>query len=216
MKKSLIIILSLCALVAIGTLFFPSEHSQKVDTIPKQTQSIVKNVKQETASSKKALETLNLQKVSLQKQLVQITSDLRQSKIRNQFLSNEVMQLKTEVLQLPIIDTPQRISNCFELAETVDSLLYSSQIHDSLLNQQANRYDSLVCIQQNQIDIVTKSNENNIAKMDTLLALNNQLQKQCKADKRKLVFTTFGNRFLASGLFITTSIATYLQLKNKI
>lgn len=216
MKKSLIIILSLCALVAIGTLFFTNEHSQKVDTIPKQTQSIVKNVRQETASSKKTLETLNSQKVSLQKQLVQITSDLHQSKFNNHVLRNEVMQLKTEVLQLPIVDTPQRISNCFELAETVDSLLYSNQIQDSLLNQQTNRYDSLVCIQQNQIEIVTKSNDNNIAKIDTLVAFNNQLQKQCKADKRKLAFTTFGNRFLASGLFITTTIATYLQLKNKI
>lgn len=216
MKKSLIIILSLCALVAIGTVFFPSQHSQNVDAIPKQTQALVKTITQETVSSKKALQTLNTQKVSLQKQLVQTKNDLQKSKVSYQVLSNQVMQLKTEVQHLPIVDTSQRITNCFVLAETVDSLLLSNQTQDSLINLQSNWYDSLVCIQQNQIEVLSRCNENNISKIDTLLILNNQLQKQLKVDNRKLAFSTLGNRFLASGLLMTTSITTYLQLKSKI
>ena len=216
MKKSLIIILSLCVLIAFGALLIPSFHKDKVENIPKQTTTLVKTIQQEKAISKKALESLHTQNISLQKQLVQTKIDWQKSKANNQLLTIQVTQLKSEVQQLPVEDTSQYIELCLTLADRVDSLLTSNETQDSLSSLQTTRYDSIVCIQQNQIEVLGRCNENSISKIDTLLALNNHLQKQCKADKRKLAFTAFGNRFLASGLLITTSLATYLQLRNKI
>jgi uncharacterized protein YxeA len=216
MKKSLIIILSLCALFAIGTLIIPNVNMDKTETIPKQTQTLVKTIQQEKGNHKKAMETFNRQKVSLQKQLVQSKLDLQNSQLKTASISKQVKQLKDKVQQVPVEDTTQTIDNCLILTGTIDSLLYSNQRQDSLFCVQTTMYDSLICIQQNEVNTLGKSNQNYAVQLDTLLALNTALQKQIKKDYRKLVFTKIGNRALASGLLISTSIAKYLQLKNRI
>lgn len=216
MKKSLIIIFSLCALVAIGTLLFPFQTITKVENIPKQSKALVKHIEQRKATIKKDLETLDMQKVSMQKQLAQGKVDLLKSKSSNQLLVLQVRQLKSEVQQTPIADTSQTITQCFALAETIDSLLMSNQTQDSLFFVQSLWYDSLLCVQQNQIDVLGNSNTTLQNQMDTLLTLNKSLQQQVKVDKRKLVFTKISNRVLATTVIACASIATYLQLKNRI
>jgi uncharacterized protein YxeA len=216
MKKSLIIILSLCALFAIGTLIIPNVNKDKTETIPKQTQTLVKTIQQEKGNHKKEMETFNRQKVSLQKQLAQSKLDLQNSQLKTASISKQVKQLKDKVQQVPIKDTTQTIDNCLILTSTIDSLLYSNQRQDSLICVQTTMYDSLISIQQNEVNTLGKSNQNYLEQLDTMLALNTALQKQIKKDNRKLVFTKIGNRILASGLLISTSIATYLQLKNRI
>lgn len=216
MKKSLIIIFSLCALIAIGTLLIPFQTITKVENIPKQSKELVKHIEQEKVTTKKDLETLNMQKVSVQKQLAKGKVDLQKSKSRNQLLVLQVKELRIAVQQTPIADTTQTITQCFALAETIDSLLMSNQTQDSLFFMQSLWYDSILCVQQNQINVLDNSNTTLQSQMDTLLTLNKSLQQEVKVDKRKLVFAKIGNRVLATTVIACASIATYLQLKNRI
>jgi prefoldin subunit 5 len=216
MKKALIIIASLCALIAIGTLLFTNTNSDKVNNIPKQAQATVKAVKQVNNITTKAIETLNAQKASLQKALVNTKEDLQNTKAKQQELVTQVKQLQQEVKQQPILDNDELVSTCIALSETIDSLLINNQVQDSLNIYQTNTYDSLTCLQQNQIAILSASNKSYLQTIDTLVQLNKTLANTNKRQERKLVLNKVGNKLLASGLLITTSVAAYLHWNNKI
>jgi prefoldin subunit 5 len=214
MKKALIIIASLCALIAIGTLLFT--NSNKVDNIPKQIQATVKAVKQVNNTTTKAIETLNAQKVSLQKALVNTKADLQNTKAKQNELVTQVKQLQQEVQQQPILNNDELVSTCVAFSETIDSLLINNQVQDSLNTYQTNTYDSLTCVQQNQIAILSASNQSYLQTIDTLVQLNKTLANANKKQERKLVLNKASNKLLASGLLITTSVAAYLHWNNKI
>jgi hypothetical protein len=217
MKKALIIIASLCALFAIGTLLFTNTNSNKVDNIPKEAQATVKVVKDVNNTTTKAIETLNAQKVSLQKTLSTTKADLKTTKAKQQELVMQVKQLKQELQQQqPILDNEELVSTCVVLSETIDSLLINNQVQDSLYTYQTNTYDSLNCVQQNQIAILSASNQSYLQTIDTLVQLNKTLANANKKQERKLAFNKVGNKLLASGLLFTTSVSAYLHWSNKI
>jgi prefoldin subunit 5 len=216
MKKALIIIASLCALIAIGTVLFTNTTTTKVENIPKQAQATVKAVKQVNSTTTKAIETLNAQKVSLQKALVNTKADLQNTKAKQHELVTQVKQLQQEVQQQPIVNNDELVSTCVALSETIDSLLINNQVQDSLYTYQTNTFDSLICVQQNQIAILSASNQSYLQTIDTLLQLNTTLVNANKKQERKIVLNKAGNKLLASGLLITTSVAAYLHWNNKI
>lgn len=213
MKKSIIILIMLCASIAIGTYLFTNIKQDKVETIPKQTKIVLKNIEQEKVSHKVLMETLNTQKVSLQKQLIQHKLDLKKSTSRNQDLTNQIKQLKSAVQEKPRRDTLQTLLICDSLADSLDSLFVHNEIRDNFFAVQTNMYDSLVHLQEQQLNVLSSSHALCNRHLDTLLSSNQVLQKQLNTNKRKFRFTKLGNRLLAS-VFTVSCIALYLKLKN--
>ena len=214
MKKSIIILVILCASIAICTFLFTNIKQDKAETIPKQTKSVLKKIEQEKVTHKLTMEMLNTQKVSLQKQLLQHKLDLQKSTLSNQVLTNQIKQLKSAVQEKPIVDTLQTLLLCNSLADSLDTLIVHNEIRDSLIAVQTESYDSLVRMQQQQLNVLSNSHALCNRHLDTLFTTNQVLQKQLNISKRKFRFTKLGNRLLA-GVLTVSSIAIYLQLKNR-
>jgi hypothetical protein len=212
MNKTAKIFLSAIALYVLGVItcmcFYSPKH--KVETIPFKVVS--QSIHKQNQQTQKYIQHLQHEKVVLQKKLMDTKQQLNRQNEQVQQLEQSVTFLANQVLEAS--DSTEIDSSCIALSYYAHSLVLSYHHKDSLQNLQVLHLEKLICFQDSSLSILLRSNIFLQSKVDTLLSNQMFLQSQATKQQRLLAFKTLGNRLLASGLMLSTSVLAYLQIKN--
>jgi hypothetical protein len=212
MNKTAKIFLSAIALYVLGVItcmcFYSPKH--KVDTIP--IKEVSQSIKKQNQETHQHIQHLQHEKVVLQKKLIDTKQQLHKQNEQVQQLEQSVTFLANQVLDES--DSTEIDSSCIALSYYADSLVLSYHHKDSLQDIQVLQFEKLICNQDSNMGILLRSNIFLQSKVDTLLSNQMLLQSQVKKQQKQLAFKTIGNRFLATGLMVSTSVLAYLQIKN--
>lgn len=210
--KNSIIFLVLGLIMGIGgTIFFGGNQPKSVTVTAIQSPADIKNnsVLVEAHFQGK-VDSLMQTNVALGQKVGSTKSELQKAKHDNKVLLELVDTLLAHTGSTT--DTATKLAQCDSLSETVQDLIVSSNVRDSLyedltgnLQAQVSNKDSVISTQNEQYTCLKLSFDKSLAQQDVLSVQNLSLEKQLKTHKIK-------NKLLSAGVFILSGIAAYSLL----
>ncbi len=211
-----IIFLVLGLIIGIGgTMFFSrSKTPASIPVVAIQSPADLKNTSVLVeAHFQSKVDSLMQTNSNLNRKVSVTKNDLQKAKQDNRVLLELVDTLLAHSAQTT--DTAMKLAQCDSLSETVQDLIVSSQIKDSLydgltatLETQVGNRDSVISVQHEQYNTLKLSFDKSLAQQGLLTAQTLGLEKQMKGFKIK-------NKLLSAGVFILTGLATFQLLHHQ-
>lgn len=209
-KMNKIIFLVLGLIMGIGgTLFFSDSKNQApIPAIGQRSPANLKNTSVLVeAKFQGRVDSLMQSNSNLNKRVSSSKVELQKAKQDNRVLLELVDTLLAHSAQTT--DTATKLAQCDSLNETVQDLIVSANVKDSLyedltttLQAQVSNKDTVISTQREQYNILKLSFDQSLAQQDLLSGQNLMLEKQVKRFKIK-------NKLLSAGVFILSGIAAY-------
>lgn len=169
--------------------------------------SIEKQVAKSEVNYKKTVDSLRSQSVKLQVQLSDTKTELTKAKQRAYSLQVTVYELLDKRLENDANGNANNATSCDSLIVTVEDLMHSSSVKDSLydkvnsnLEEQVKNKDSTIALKEEQYLDIKSAFKKSIENQNELLDQNKLLDKQVKKQK-------FKSKVLSAALFILTGAA---------
>lgn len=205
-----IIFLVLGLIIGIGgTMMFGNRKAaQPVIVTGMQTPADMKNTSVLVeAKFQERLNSLSQTNDNLSRKVSSSKSELQKAKQDNKVLLELVDTLLAHSAQTT--DTAARLAQCDSLGATVQELIVTTNLKDSLyedmtsaLQAQVSNKDSVISTQQERYNVLRLSFDQSLAQQDLLTAQHLGLEHKLKGFKIK-------NRLLSAGVFIISGIAAY-------
>ena len=169
--------------------------------------SIEKQVAKSEVNYEKTVDSLRSQSVKLQVQLSDTKTELTKAKQRAYSLQVTVYELLDKRLENEANGNANNTTSCDSLIVTVEDLMHSSSVKDSLyekvnsnLEEQVKNKDSTIALKEAQYLDIKSAFKKSIENQNELLDQNRLLDKQVKKQK-------FKSKVLSAALFILTGAA---------
>ena len=169
--------------------------------------SIEKQVSTSEVNYAKTVDSLRNQSVKLQVQLSDTKTELSKAKQRAYSLQVTVYELLDKRLENEANGNANNATSCDSLIVTVEDLMHSSSVKDSLyekvnsnLEEQVKNKDSTIALKEAQYLDIKSAFKKSIENQNELLDQNRLLDKQVKKQK-------FKSKVLSAALFILTGAA---------
>lgn len=169
--------------------------------------SIEKQVSKSEVNYTKTVDSLRSQSVKLQVQLSDAKTELTKAKQRAYSLQVTVYELLDKRLENEANGNANNTTSCDSLIVTVEDLMHSSSVKDSLyekvnsnLEEQVKNKDSTIALKEEQYLDIKSAFKKSIENQNELLDQNKLLDKQVKKQK-------FKSKVLSAALFILTGAA---------
>lgn len=169
--------------------------------------SIEKQVAKSEVNYAKTVDSLRSQSVKLQVQLSDTKTELTKAKQRAYSLQVTVYELLDKRLENESNGNANNTTSCDSLIVTVEDLMQSSSLKDSLyekancnLEEQVKNKDSTIALKEAQYLDIKSAFKKSIENQNELLDQNKLLDKQVKKQK-------FKSKVLSAALFILTGAA---------
>lgn len=192
-----------------GTMMFGNRKAaQPVIVTGMQTPADMKNTSVLVeAKFQERLDSLSQTNDNLTRKVSSSKTELQKAKQDNKVLLELVDTLLAHSAQTT--DTATRLAQCDSLGATVQELIVTTNLKDSLyedmtsaLQAQVSNKDSVISTQQERYNVLRLSFDQSLAQQDLLTAQHLGLEHKLKGFKIK-------NKLLSAGVFIISGIATY-------
>lgn len=181
------------------------------DYVPPVKKIEIKSIEKQVSTSEvnyaKTVDSLRSQSVKLQVQLSDTKTELSKAKQRAYSLQVTVYELLDKRLENEANGNANNATSCDSLIVTVEDLMHSSSVKDSLyekvnsnLEEQVKNKDSTIALKEAQYLDIKSAFKKSIENQNELLDQNRLLDKQVKKQK-------FKSKVLSAALFILTGAA---------